>query len=338
MKTKIFYLLVLTVAVCIGKEQTEDIAPSVSENIVMDSTEWEKRINEIDDLSDDMKSFFYYLRMVYVDSCSNIDKFIKYFPEDSKNINSLYKLELEGFTPDFLHSFELLGQYAVKNKNNSIKKLFLVFCHSDGVIAGELSDYILTLLKDFTSGSASVLHQLDSNDQQKVLLCLNELSEMESDQIRERIRNLNLEITDCDDQAIIQVGKSPHTTEVADSLLYSINDSFYISDSLRTILQNEALQGSKEPAYRIYLYFSLLTNDIEEKLFWLRISAENGDVRGQYAYGFSLLNKDYIRLFKRGDFKNSQIAQKRARYWLQKAADAGSVAAKDLLVKLENEE
>lgn len=89
------------------------------------------------------------------------------------------------------YSFDLLGNYAVKNKNDSIRKLFLVFCHADGVVAGELSDYILTLLKDDTSESVLVLNSLDSKDQQKILLCLQNLTEKDEKKLRKKIEKMS---------------------------------------------------------------------------------------------------------------------------------------------------
>jgi len=195
MKTLIFYLLIITVSACIGKDQGDDFT-LLFKDLVVDKAILEKRIDEMEGLSNEMKKFLYHFRLLSVDSSLHINEFIKYFPEDYKDIMCIIyeKIELQKLTPYFLYSFELLGNYAVKNGNDSIRKLFIVYCRSDGIVAELLSDYILILLKSDIKNSVLLLNSLDSKDQQKILMCLKMLPEKEAKKLRKKIEKLSPKI------------------------------------------------------------------------------------------------------------------------------------------------
>ncbi|MBN1780009.1 hypothetical protein JW948_02700 [bacterium] len=192
MKTFILCTFTFILLGCTGKFKGDNYA-MIFKYPVKDKVKLERKINEMKDLSDEMKKFIYYFRLMTVDSSIYIDEFVKYFPEDKKNLNIIYNIELqEGLTPYFLFSFESLGRYAVENKNDSIRKLFNVYCHSDGVIAELLSDYIIRTLQENTSISIFALNQLDPKDRWKIRSCLEMLPENDAENILKQFEKQNV--------------------------------------------------------------------------------------------------------------------------------------------------
>jgi TPR repeat protein len=90
------------------------------------------------------------------------------------------------------------------------------------------------------------------------------------------------------------------------------NDDLNLSaQDLRT-LTVQALEGSGAAANKLSTYYLFVKYDNKEGLYWVTISAENGDIHGFHNLGM-LLSEE----------KNNPSAQVRARYWLTKAANAG---------------
>ena len=92
-----------------------------------------------------------------------------------------------------------------------------------------------------------------------------------------------------------------------------------LDDAALGELSRLALEGSGEAARRLSTHYLMARNDRSQAVYWALISAENGDVGGQYYVGY-LLKDD-------PDAKN----RKRAIFWLSKAASQGSGIAQRLL-------
>jgi hypothetical protein len=83
----------------------------------------------------------------------------------------------------------------------------------------------------------------------------------------------------------------------------------------------KAIDGDPEAAQRLCSFYHL-RGDRTQAIYWATIAAENGSVAGQYNLGF-LLRDD-------PDPRN----QRRARYWLKRAAEGGDETAAALLKEL----
>jgi len=101
-----------------------------------------------------------------------------------------------------------------------------------------------------------------------------------------------------------------------------LGSGYHLTETEVKVLQDEALRGSPEPAFRLHLYYELDREDRAESLFWLRIAAENGHPGGQYSLG--------VRLSEDRDPRNRQ----RAIFWLERAAANGEELGVDLLNRL----
>jgi hypothetical protein len=112
---------------------------------------------------------------------------------------------------------------------------------------------------------------------------------------------------------------------IAGALPYDSRDKWGLSEYEVKLLQDKALKGSPEAAYRLYFYYAIYRKDHSEKLYWVRIAAENGYPGGEYALGFELRNDP--------DPRNRQ----RARFWLKRAAKHGEKLAASLLKELPEE-
>jgi TPR repeat protein len=90
------------------------------------------------------------------------------------------------------------------------------------------------------------------------------------------------------------------------------NDDLNLSAQDLQTLTVQALEGSGAAANKLSTYYLFVKYDNKEGLYWVTISAENGDIHGFHNLGM-LLSEE----------KNNPSAQARARYWLTKAANAG---------------
>lgn len=87
------------------------------------------------------------------------------------------------------------------------------------------------------------------------------------------------------------------------------------------VFEGKALDGDPEAAQRLCSFYHI-RGDRSHAVYWATIAAENGSVVGQYNLGF-LLRDD-------PDPKN----QRRARYWLKRAAESGDEMAAQLLKEI----
>ena len=100
------------------------------------------------------------------------------------------------------------------------------------------------------------------------------------------------------------------------------NEAFIIPEPDLPKLEADALSGSQEAAFRLYLFYEFVRLDPKQSLFWVTISAENGHPVGQYNLGVKLTNDK--------DLRNRQ----RALFWLRRSADQGNQRAVELLHQL----
>jgi len=105
-----------------------------------------------------------------------------------------------------------------------------------------------------------------------------------------------------------------------------IGSSYNLSEDEIKTLQDRALRGAPEPAFRLYQFFELYKKDYKESLFWVMVSAENGHPGGEYTLGFKLKDDP--------DHRNRQ----RAIFWLKRAAEHGEKLAVSLLKELQEEQ
>src|SRR5574340_1343049 len=87
-----------------------------------------------------------------------------------------------------------------------------------------------------------------------------------------------------------------------------------LNDEVREALQADALQGSREAAWRVYLHYATVESSRarSERIYWAQIAAENGDSRGELAYAMMLL---------RGDRSgHDPRRERRGCFWLRRAA------------------
>jgi TPR repeat protein len=99
---------------------------------------------------------------------------------------------------------------------------------------------------------------------------------------------------------------------------------YHIPDAERPALEQLALDGSADAAFRLYLNLDLENAKLEEKIFWVTIAAENGSVGAQHMLGRYLARTS----------KDPRL-RRRARYWFKRAAHGGDKYALDELGEIE---
>jgi uncharacterized protein len=98
------------------------------------------------------------------------------------------------------------------------------------------------------------------------------------------------------------------------------NASLELSAEQIVTYTKNAQAGDAIAAWKLYLYYSIASNDQENGLRWLTKSAELDNPNAQYNLGCSYLGLHDIA---------------KARYWFQRAADSGNVDAQTRLDGLE---
>jgi hypothetical protein len=99
---------------------------------------------------------------------------------------------------------------------------------------------------------------------------------------------------------------------------------YHIPAAERPAVEQQALDGSADAAFRLYLNLDLEDAKLEEKIFWVTIAAENGSVGAQHMLGRYLARTS----------KDPRL-RLRARYWFKRAADGGDDGALSELREIE---
>ena len=101
------------------------------------------------------------------------------------------------------------------------------------------------------------------------------------------------------------------------------NEDLNLTEEKIIELSEKAIGGDGEAAYSIASYFLFGKYDAEEAKKWLRIGADNSNIKCQYNYATLLLEL------------NNEQEMKQAIYYLQQAALNGSIKAKQKLEELQ---
>lgn len=88
------------------------------------------------------------------------------------------------------------------------------------------------------------------------------------------------------------------------------------------LLEKDALLGSGDAAFKLFQYYEFVERDIKNSLYWLTISAENGDYRGQYNLAYTLMLDSNVHSLLR------------AKYWIIKVVNIGNKDAVELLEEI----
>lgn len=116
---------------------------------------------------------------------------------------------------------------------------------------------------------------------------------------------------------------------------YNLSDVFKITEIERLKLEEKALLGSPDAAFKVFQHYDGYEGNASESLFWVQIAAENGNVHGQYTYGYIL---SYDILSQKPDYTQQEIMRrlKRAQFWLEKAEKGGIAEATGILHEIED--
>ena len=87
-------------------------------------------------------------------------------------------------------------------------------------------------------------------------------------------------------------------------------------------LEQDALSGDAESAFRLANYYESASADKQNTLYWLTIAAENGSANAQYKLGLELAHEED---------KTSRV---RAIFWLRRAEESGVSPANSFLKEL----
>ena len=127
---------------------------------------------------------------------------------------------------------------------------------------------------------------------------------------------------------------------------YGLSAVFFMEDSVREILELDALNGNSYAAYKVRLFYHYFKHNSKEGDYWLQIAAENGDISCQYSYGISLygnISSYYEDVVKKNEELRKKLLRDRQRgiYWLKKAAaqnDDSAIQFLELIEKKKQEE
>lgn len=110
-------------------------------------------------------------------------------------------------------------------------------------------------------------------------------------------------------------------------LVHPICYDSFLSETQITNLTAKALAGDGDAAFKLSRFYHEIKLDRVTGLKWLAKAAEFGVVAAQYNMGMEY----------GGELYPDMVDRKRARYWFQRAADAGNADAKRKLLELKNE-
>lgn len=111
--------------------------------------------------------------------------------------------------------------------------------------------------------------------------------------------------------AILAVG-NPAMADAPQQQPLNLNIGAAITENELASLQKAALDGDGVAAFRLSRHFRFANVNRGEELYWLRIAAENGNLAGQYNFGYELATRE-----------RSERNLVRAVFWLRKAKAAG---------------
>ena len=89
------------------------------------------------------------------------------------------------------------------------------------------------------------------------------------------------------------------------------NQKYVIPASEIPRLEEEALRGSAESAYRLGMFHSMIMLDRKASEYWLTVAAENGSILAMYNLAVTLQSRP------------DPHAKPRARFWLEQVVKAG---------------
>ena len=105
----------------------------------------------------------------------------------------------------------------------------------------------------------------------------------------------------------------------------SLNADLEIPENEIPALEDAALHGSGKSALKLALFYELIKKDRDKYSYWITISAEDGDPVGMH-------NLAYLLLYGKNAVETSDRKNEiRARFWLERSAEAGDDRARDLL-------
>ena len=122
-------------------------------------------------------------------------------------------------------------------------------------------------------------------------------------------------------------GQEPHDLSKP-GMVMNLNAGLEIPEGENPPLEEAALHGSGKSALKLALFYRLIKHDWDKYSYWSTISAEDGDPVGMNNLAYLLLHgKDGV---KKSDRKN----EIRARFWLERSAEAGVNQSRDELKDL----
>ena len=113
-------------------------------------------------------------------------------------------------------------------------------------------------------------------------------------------------------------------------VVISLNAGLEIPENEIPPLEEAALHGSGKSALRLASFYRFIKHDWDKYSYWTTISAEDGDPVGMSNAAHLLLyGKDVV---EKSDRKN----EIRARFWLERSAEAGDDVSRDELRRMGN--
>jgi TPR repeat protein len=97
----------------------------------------------------------------------------------------------------------------------------------------------------------------------------------------------------------------------------NLNAGLEIPDNEIPPLEEVALHGSGKSALKLAQFYRFIRHDWDKYSYWITISAEDGDPIGMHNLGYLLLHG------KRFEGKSDRKSEIRARFWLERSAEAG---------------
>jgi TPR repeat protein len=106
----------------------------------------------------------------------------------------------------------------------------------------------------------------------------------------------------------------------------NLNAGLEIPDNEIPPLEEAALHGSGKSALKLAQFYRFIRHDWDKYSYWITISAEDGDPIGMHNLAYLLL---YVKkgVVEKSDRKN----EIRARFWLERSAEAGNDLSRSML-------